>query len=110
MEPETMTNEQSTVKNKEACIQRLARRLGDRWVLNKLASHDALRPVLATMTEMEWDKLYFILNRIYCEDYSFPPTPAGRCRFNFTIDPQQLAFAIAEALTDSGQTETEERK
>jgi ribosomal protein S17E len=104
---------------KEQCIQRLARRLGQQYHKPTkeevasgsyyqyeprfLTSIDSLRPVLATMTEEDWKKL---INHVagcmwvdhlrdvgYGEDYT---------KWILTLDPQQLAFAIAEALGEEG--------
>jgi hypothetical protein len=112
-----MTNEQ--------CIQRLARRLG--WDVREvhtrdevclatfhngtpnshynpaiehelLNSIDSIRPVLATMTTREKQLMVYILTKPLAEKGEMPTVKADCILLGLTLDPQQLAFAIAEAI------------
>jgi hypothetical protein len=62
-----------------------------------LTSRDALAPILAGLSDDEWDRLAInVLPRVYHEKH--PLRPVSVSRFLLTLPPRDLAYAIAEVL------------
>lgn len=67
-----------------------------------LTSHDSLRPVLAKLTEEEWDRLNEQLEEIDMKRTQHGII-MGWSKLLLTLDPKTIAYAIAEAIQGGKQ-------